>query len=568
MLPVCSATTSSSCHVQIPVHGGLKSIIPYWRTSDFHSKNVEKIVLSFSNGVHLDTSSFKRQPVSCFYSTGTSNGSLYQSKLGNITQLTESNYQVEIFDKSHGLGSHGMVFVDNSSNSTGDDQLVDFIDQTIENTDKLPNYVVPESTTPSIGLPIDPPPVRESLNIDASSLSGQKMNLSDIVNRAEDVLNNSFDNVTSSLTKALTNANESVDNAINYIISFIDKTGESVGDKLTIFSSELKEASGKTGLVAVDVLRRSIFVFEDSLIQGGKTVGYAYSSAKDYLPPEFRKILSLSEESAVKVLTPVGTAFQQVYIALEGFEESIGLDPNDPLIPFVLLLGLSATLWGSYRVLKYSGYAGDLSPEETVELLRGNTNVALIDIRPENLRERDGIPDLRRAARFRYASVSLPEVDGSVKKLMKGGKDIEDSLLAAVIRNLKIVDDRSKVLVMDADGTRSKSIARSLRKLGIKRPYQVQGGFRSWVKEGFRVKELKPETTLTILNEEAEAILEEINPTPLKLIGYGVVRLYSRSSYSSLFFSRVGTNTAVHWCNWLRADYIPPSRLLPRCRRF
>lgn len=26
------------------------------------------------------------------------------------------------------------------------------------------------------------------------------------------------------------------------------------------------------------------------------------------------------------------------------------------------------------------------------------------------LREREGIPDLRRAARFRYASVSLPEV--------------------------------------------------------------------------------------------------------------------------------------------------------------
>lgn len=29
----------------------------------------------------------------------------------------------------------------------------------------------------------------------------------------------------------------------------------------------------------------------------------------------------------------------------------------------------------------------------------------------------------------------------------------------------------------------------------------MQGGFRSWVKEGLRVKEPKPETTLTILNE-------------------------------------------------------------------
>ncbi|EYU45833.1 hypothetical protein MIMGU_mgv1a008530mg [Erythranthe guttata] len=191
---------------------------------------------------------------------------------------------------------------------------------------------------------------------------------------------------------------------------------------------------------------------------------------------------------------------------------------------------------GSYRVLKYSGYSGDLSPQSTMELLRGNESVVLIDIRPENLRGKDGIPDLRRSARSRYASVTLPEVDGSVKKLLKGGRDIEDSLLATVIRDLKIVEDRSKVLVMDADGTRSKGVARSLRKLGTKRPYQVEGGFRSWLKEGMRVKELKPETTLTILNEEAEAILEEIKPTPLKVVGFGVGVL--AAAYSLLDWER------------------------------
>jgi rhodanese-related sulfurtransferase len=117
------------------------------------------------------------------------------------------------------------------------------------------------------------------------------------------------------------------------------------------------------------------------------------------------------------------------------------------------------------------------------------------------LRERDGIPDLRRAARFRYASVNLPEVDGSIRKLLKSGRDLDDTLIAAVIRNLKIVQDRSKVIVMDADGTRSKGIARSLRNLGIKKPYLVQGGFQSWAKQGLRIKELKLETTLAVLNE-------------------------------------------------------------------
>lgn len=146
----------------------------------------------------------------------------------------------------------------------------------------------------------------------------------------------------------------------------------------------------------------------------------------------------------------------------------------------------------------------------------------LIDVRPEALREKDGIPDLRRSARFRYSSVTLPEVDGDVKRLLKGGSEVDDILTAVIIKNLKIVQDRSKVVVMDADGTRSKGIARALRKVGIKRPYLMQGGYRSWVQEGLRVKEPKPETTLTILNEEAEAIFEDINPSPLQLFGVGV----------------------------------------------
>ncbi|KAK2994112.1 hypothetical protein RJ640_003635, partial [Escallonia rubra] len=193
-----------------------------------------------------------------------------------------------------------------------------------------------------------------------------------------------------------------------------------------------------------------------------------------------------------------------------GLERSLGLEPSDPVVPFVLFLGTSGLFWASYWVLTYSGYAGNLPPKVSLEFLTGKENA--------EFRERDGIPDLRRAARSRYTSV-----DGSVRKLLKSGKGLDETLIAAVIRNLKVVQDRSEVIVMDTDGTRSKGIARSLRKLG--RPYLVQGGFRSWVKEGLRIKELRTETTLTILNEDVEAILEEVKPTPLKVLGFGVVRL-------------------------------------------
>ncbi|GMP78803.1 hypothetical protein CsSME_00034600 [Camellia sinensis var. sinensis] len=94
---------------------------------------------------------------------------------------------------------------------------------------------------------------------------------------------------------------------------------------------------------------------------------------------------------------------------------------------------------GSYWLFTYGGYAGDLSPKSTLELLTKQKNVVLIDVRPEDLRERDGIPDLRRAARFRYGNVTLPEVNGSIRKLLKSGKDLDDSLIAVVIRNLKII---------------------------------------------------------------------------------------------------------------------------------
>ncbi|KAL2516269.1 Rhodanese/Cell cycle control phosphatase superfamily protein [Forsythia ovata] len=536
MLPVCSASTSCSYHSRFPIHGGLNSFSSYWKTFEDNFNTVDRVVYNFSNG----RVPFKRQPASCFYSNFVESGeqsssmdfinrSACLSKLNDIKPLTNCSYPVGVIDESHPLGPSNLKFVESSSFSTGDDQLMDITSKTIEYTDILN----PELIVPIDGAPDDPAPVSDSMNVNINSLSDLKTSAADIfaelnksiadtINRGENAVNNSFDTITSSVTTALGSANEAVDNAINKIISAINKSGRSAGDKLPDFSSDLKATSGKVGLIALDVLRRTIVVVEDSLAQGVTYVGYAYSSAKESLPSEFQDALNLSEETAIQVLRPVGTAVQQVSIALEGFEESLGLDPNDPLIPAVLFLGVSATIWVSYRVSKYSGYAGDLSPESTLELLRSNENVVLIDIRPENLRDRDGIPDLRRTARFRYAVVTLPEVDSSLKKLLKTGRDFEDMLLAAVIRNLKIVQDRSKVLIMDADGTRSKGVARSLRKLGTKSPYLVQGGFRSWVEEGFRVKELKTETTLTILNEEAEAILEDIKPTPLKLLGYGV----------------------------------------------
>ncbi|WJX20077.1 hypothetical protein P8452_09676 [Trifolium repens] len=73
----------------------------------------------------------------------------------------------------------------------------------------------------------------------------------------------------------------------------------------------------------------------------------------------------------------------QIYTALYSLEKSLGLDPNDPIIPFVVFVGSSATLWAIYWLWKYGGYSGDLSPKSAFELLSGDSNAVLIDVRSD-----------------------------------------------------------------------------------------------------------------------------------------------------------------------------------------
>ncbi|KAK1558301.1 hypothetical protein Q3G72_000889 [Acer saccharum] len=542
MLPVCSAT-SSCCHSLISLHGGLRCVSSLRK--DFESRwNVEdRVVCGLANGLHLQKISFKIQATKSLYSSSVGNTQSVVSSYSCPNELDDIKCKLSnawtssdvVMNKAYPMGSGELKYVDNSTISTMEEGLTNFPDQMTENANNLMGTVPavePETASPVELIPENSTSVSDSLNLSNNSLSNVKSSFDDFssgvsgsfsstINKGENAVKSLLDTITSSITSITKSASEAVDDVVSRVFSTVDQTGELAGDKFTSFTNDLKETSNRATVVAVDVLRRTIVALEDSITNGVSFVVYSYSNTKELLPPEIRDALNLSEERAIIILKPVGSAFQQVSVAIDGLERSLGLEPSDPIVPFVLFLGTSAALWVFYWVRTYGGYSGDLSPNSTLELLTGKENAVLIDVRPEVMRERDGIPDLRRGARSRYASVYLPEVSGTVRKLLSG-RELDDALIAAVIRNLKIVQDRSKVIVMDADGTRSKGIARSLRKLGTKRPYLVPGGFQSWVKQGLRIKELRPETTLTILNEDAEAILEDINPSPLQLLGYGV----------------------------------------------
>ncbi|KAM5548264.1 hypothetical protein ABKV19_002290 [Rosa sericea] len=543
MLPVCSATSSCcSSHSQVLLNGGLH---PISSLKDFEARYVVDC-RGLSNAMHFQGDSVKAQAMKSLYSNvvKSTEQSVPMDFVNGSSCSNESDYLNCKYsdmwsssggtgDYQHSLGRFELKYVENSSLLTTDEGLEEFTGQSTENAGTLFRPVEPETISATDLTQGNSTSISDTLDTSNDQLSSVKPSIEDLidgvsksfsasVDKGESAVKSSLDTITSSISSVVERVNAAVDNAVSGISSTVDQTGQLSGTKLTNFSSDFKEATSKGSVIAVDLLRRTIVVVEDSLANGVSFAVNSYQSSKAFLPPDISDALNLSEKRAAEFLGPANAAFQQVYIAIEGLEESIGLDPNDPIIPFVLFLGTSATLWVIYSVWTYSGYAGDLSPQSTLELLTGKEKAVLIDVRPEVLREKEGIPDLRRGARYRYASVTLPEVDASVAKLLKNGRDLDDTLTAAVIRNLKIVQDRSKVIIMDADGTRSKAIARSLGKLGLKKPYLLQGGFRSWMKDGLRIKELKPETTLTILNEDAEAILEEISASPLQVLGYGV----------------------------------------------
>ncbi|KAK6930453.1 hypothetical protein RJ641_004547, partial [Dillenia turbinata] len=522
MLPVCSA--APSCYFnQISTHGALPSMRPSMKAFEVRCFTVDGYLLGSLHENPTQRFSFKAQAQKSLYTDFVGNAT--HSGTRNLTTLTdfENGYSSRESPPIGIMNVENLRFVDNSSESLAGVQFKDMTGQVTDNASTLSMPDGSLSATAIDAIPESPDSIPGPMQVDNGSLSSLKSNSEDLISNvtesfdssAEKVGNavkSSVDSITSSIESTVKSANEAIDSVFSEALSAIDQTKQSASDKLISFTGDLKEATSKVGDTAVDVLRRTIVMVEESLAYGSKSVLYSYGSAKQLLPPDIQDILNSSEDRVIKIFAPVGTAFQQVYVVIEGLERSLGLDPNDPVIPFVLFLSALVTLWAFYWTFTYGGYSGDLSPKSTLELLTGKENA--------DLRERDGVPDLKRGARYRYASVTLPEFDGSVRKLLKSGRDLDDSLTAAVIRNLKIVQDRSKVIVMDTNGSQSKAIARSLRKLG--RSYLVQGGFQAWVKYGLRTKELSPQTALTVLNEEAEAIIEDINPTPLKVFGFGV----------------------------------------------
>ncbi|KAK9146157.1 hypothetical protein Sjap_006060 [Stephania japonica] len=527
-------------HLQVSLHAGLfKSHLTLGKALDIKGIIEDKIVFGVPNGIHPREGSLKPQATRflSYHVIERPEASGSRDFL-SVLDDGELSFSRKWLDTTKTV-SGDLTYVENSSSLITRDELLNLPDQVSDSTVILQEPSIAEPVLASDAsadvFSASITSASKSSVVAGDAVASLKTNINDIIAGFNESINASVDegnrfvqSTLDAITSSINNTTKSVtgkfDDAVNGLLSNVDRTGEEASNKLTGVSGGINKTLSQTGTVAVDALRKIIIALEYSLESGTRSAVYFYGSAKELLPSEVKEVLSSTEVKTAEILKPVGTAVTQVYVAIKALEANLGLDPNDPVVPFFLFLGTSATLGISYWALTYGGYSGDLSPTEAFEMLKGDKKAVLID----DLRGRDGIPDLRRRARFKYASVTLPKADGSLMKSMKSRKDLENALLAAIIRNLKIVEDRSEVMIMDADGSQSKGIARSLRKLGTKasnscinKPYIVQGGYQVWVKSGLRFKELKSETAFTILNEEAEAILEAVRPTPLQFLSYG-----------------------------------------------
>lgn len=342
-LPVCSATPSCSLHSQNSLNGGLQSLNFFHKDFNYGCFLRDKIFPASLDGKSLQRHACRAQATKFSYSDIDSGiGRSFSSS----SIVTTSEPQEE--------ESWRLRFVESSELPSVQEGVMEFTDQSAENASTFSESMDAGKVSIPDVAPDIPASVNEPLSLSTDLIDSGKSSAEDIiskvtdsinelVNKGESTLRSTLDSIYSSVGTAIKGANDVIDNASSKVFSNGNQIGEAAGDRYTNITSDLKGAATKAAITGVDVLRQTIVVVEDSLTKGASFIVYSYSSAKQSLPPEFRDGLNFSEEKTAEILTPVGVAFQQVYTTIEELERSLGLDPNDPIVPFALFLGTAST---------------------------------------------------------------------------------------------------------------------------------------------------------------------------------------------------------------------------------
>lgn len=144
-------------------------------------------------------------------------------------------------------------------------------------------------------------------------ITGITESINTSIGKVEGTAKDSYEAFTLSVSDTIRSVAKSFDSVISGLFSSVENSKLQASNELTGYSSSLKENVYRAGTSAIDILRRVIITVEDSLANAVTFVVYSYGSVKSFLPPDVRDVLDLSEEKTLKILSPVGAAFQQVF---------------------------------------------------------------------------------------------------------------------------------------------------------------------------------------------------------------------------------------------------------------
>lgn len=298
------------------------------------------------------------------------------------------------------------------------------------------------------------------------------------VNEALSGVTGAFSGATSAVGETLTNTTQAASAAIENVTSTINSvTGGAVGTAVS-FAQEVDQALGST--------KEQI-----------------WSS----IPPP-----------AQDVLLQAGTVANS----------AAGLVIEYPL-PALVVVGAVAVpaVINNYKS-RFGGYAGELSAPDVLDLLSSDTPALLLDIRPEVIREKDGLPALKLGARFKAAALPLSFaqdqvalIDPRVVKNISNRDELVLAIHAAFVAELKqLTTPLAKVVIMDRDGSNTaRDVARALRREGIFSAYVMQDGYKGWVSSEL------PTTTERGIDYDASAAdlisdnIEVITEKTVELVG-------------------------------------------------
>jgi hypothetical protein len=129
-----------------------------------------------------------------------------------------------------------------------------------------------------------------------------------------------------------------------------------------------------------------------------------------------------------------------------------------------------------------------VSPGAMLEGLAGDDPALLVDLRSLEVREQQGVPQLKLKQRGRAVVVEPVVLDRDTRRSVKSPKAMEEQIRAEYVAGLKEVQKARSVYVIDADGRSALPLVNRLHGLGVGQSRAVEGGVANLIREGYALE--------------------------------------------------------------------------------